>query len=413
MDRDQFRSLLHDALSNIHDYAILEKHPLNDLIPRPDLSVLRAENLKRFIWNGIESLKPDTQQPQIDSLEWRYYLILSGRYIEGASVADMQHRLALGERQERRLHGKACRTLEEVLYDRLFPLDEINKSLQRDRFIQPVEGTKPEIAEESTEKDFSFLVSLEPLHLDMVINETAALILPQLQAHGGDLSIQVPSNLAMVQADRIILRQILLYLFNCILQNWACNDVTILVYPNINKVFLEISSWVKASFVNSEGELRSNKLLTYWLEKLGAQLQVELLTDAETNFSDPESSFQIRYALELPVVNQEKILVVDDHEPAIRIIKRLFKPNKYPGGWRQRPNRNHLNCSHAASKSSAAGCDDARNGWLGNSPKAEVRPRYPSNTCNYIFCLGTAEFSFLIGCEWFSQKANQPGGIDE
>ena len=324
MDRDQFRSQLHVALSNIHDYAILEKLSLNDLIPRPDLSVLRAENLKRFIWNGIESLKPSTQHPQLDSLEWRYYLILSGRYIEGVAVTEIQQRLALGERQERRLHGKACRALEEILYDRLFPVDEINKSLQRDRSIQPVEGTKPEIAEESPEKDFSFMVSLEPLHLDMVINETASLILPQLQAHGGDLSIQVPSNLAMVQADRIILRQILLYLFNCILQNWACNDVKILGYPNTNKVFLEISSWVKSSFVNSKGELRSNKLLTYWLEKLGAQLQVDLLAESETNFSDPELSFQIRYALELPVANQEKILVVDDHEPAIRIIQRYL-----------------------------------------------------------------------------------------
>jgi hypothetical protein len=59
-------------------------------------------------------------QQNVEALEWRYYLILHGRYVEGESIAELQKRLALGERQERRLHGRALSALENTLWDRFF-----------------------------------------------------------------------------------------------------------------------------------------------------------------------------------------------------------------------------------------------------------------------------------------------------
>ena len=325
MNRDHFRSILRDALNNIHDYLILEKNPLNDLVPRPALSVRRAENLRQFIWDGIESLKPKTQSLQVDSLEWRYYLVLSGRYIEGASIVDMQKRLALGERQERRLHGRAFSALENILWDRLFSgSEESEKTGQEGSALAASEGALSSIATNDTEEDMYFPVSLEPLHLGKVVNETKTLFLPQLEARGGDLSVQVPANLPMVQADRIILRQILLLLFNRILHNWAGDEIFINAHSNHSMVLLEINSLVEPSLVHSEDDLLTNKLLVYWLERLSANLHFELFEDPEPFFQEPETSLQIRYVLELPMAKQGKILVVDDHEAAIRIIQRYL-----------------------------------------------------------------------------------------
>ncbi|MDO8971500.1 MAG: hypothetical protein Q7U74_12475, partial [Saprospiraceae bacterium] len=204
MNRDHFRALLRSALINMYDYVELEKNPLNDLIPRTDSNIRRADHLKRFIEIGIESLKPKTQPPQIDSLEWRYYRVLSGRYIEGASVSDMQQRLALGERQERRLHGRACMALEEVLWFRIFPGRDPGTPRQgKDGLLPDGEGL-PQVPEENPADDLSFQISLEPLNLSTVIHETVTLFLPQLQALGGDLLVQVPASLPRVRADRII-----------------------------------------------------------------------------------------------------------------------------------------------------------------------------------------------------------------
>lgn len=331
MDRDQFRSLLRDALINIHDYVVLEKNPLNDLIPRPDPSVRRAENLRRFIWDGIELLKPKTSRTSDNSFDWRYYLVLSGRYIDGASVLEMQKRLALGERQERRLHGRASSALEDVLWGRLFPDSASGEHLQQGGEVTAVEKAQAPVHAGDHEEDLSFPVSIEPLHLGKVINETTALFLPQLQARGGELSVHVPANLPMVQADRIILRQILLHLFNRILQSWAGDEVFIYARRNHQMVVVEIVSLVEPSKDYSEEDLRSNKLVTYWLERLSAHLFVDPFEETEdvpsriqANFPELETPLQIRYMLELPLANQAKILVVDDHEPAIRIIQRYL-----------------------------------------------------------------------------------------
>jgi CheY-like chemotaxis protein len=329
MDRDQFRSLLHDALLNIHDYVALEKHPLTGLIPRPDPSVRRAENMRRFIWNGIEALKPGPQDPQIEALEWRYYLILSGRYIEGASVADMQKRLSLGERQERRLHGRAIDALEEVLWDRLMQKPHSGGPHQQEAGPEDEAPNSLDIAEETgaeptTEEDVFFPVSLEPLQLRTIVDETTTLFMPRLQNKGGQLSVQVSANLPMIQTDRIILRQILLHLLNHILQIWSGASIFLHARANHRGMVFEILSLVDPDMAPTEAELRSNKLLAYWLDRLSVRLSVQPLEAPDAYFPECGTSLPVRFILELPLANQAKILVVDDHEPAIRIIQRYL-----------------------------------------------------------------------------------------
>ncbi len=326
MDRDQFRFLLRDALANIHDYVALEKHPLNELVPRSDPSVRRVENFRRYIWDGIEALKPRTPQ-QVDSLEWRYYRILSGRYIEGASVLEMQMRLALGERQERRLHGRAVSVLADVLWNRLYasrkPGSEPSPGSSAISLLPPLEKPPvPAAAGEGQEEDFSFPVTLEPLHLVRILNDTIALFLPQLQARGGDLSIQSPANLPMVQADRIILRQILLHVFNRILQSWAGEEVFIHTSPGLEGVLLEILSQAEPAQAHADKDPLADQLLAYWVERLNARLSVEAIMGPDD--PQPTAPIHLRYILELPAANQATILVVDDHEPAIRIIQRYL-----------------------------------------------------------------------------------------
>lgn len=328
--------MLRDALANIRDFEVLEKHALNEIVPRSNPAVEKADNLRGFIWEGIKSLKPAEESGPVDSLKWRYYSILSGRYMKGLTTAEMQKNLALGERQERRMHNRAVNTLEEVLWDRLFPAKEPEEPRQEmsgfrlsENALNP-KGTQDSAhtagqgeardAAQNAEEVYSFPVTVEPLHLDRIIEETAALFLQQLQVRGGDLSIQLPANLPMIQVDRIILRQILLYLFNQILQCWSGDRVTLTARPNTSMVSLEILAWVDPSRIPTEEILLSNPLLVYWLERLNVRLMVDVL---DQNEPDPgrKPSVQAAFTIQFPMANQAKMLVVDDHEQAIRIIE--------------------------------------------------------------------------------------------
>jgi CheY-like chemotaxis protein len=301
MDRSQFRALLRDLLLDIHDVAALEKHPANEWIPRSDAEISRAENLRRFVRDGIEALKPRDKNVNIEALEWRYYLILYGRYVEGISIPELLKRLALGERQERRLHGRALEALENILGDRL----------------HPGESTPPPAAEAA--EDSSFQVVLEPLHLERVVQEVASLCAPRVEAAGGRLNMHIPATLPLIQADRIILRQILLHLTSRILEHWPAGGISISAAPNTGKVQLEIiidGADPRSTAQQIADDLLSQGPVRYWIERLNAGLAVE------ADEGMPEA--QVRYLLTFPRANQSTILVVDDHEPAIRIVQRYL-----------------------------------------------------------------------------------------
>jgi CheY-like chemotaxis protein len=308
MNRDEFRILLRDLLFDIHDVAALEKHRANDLFPRLAPNLSRAESLRRLVREGIEALRPRGGSENVETLEWRYYLILHGRYVEGESIAELQKRLALGERQERRLHGRALSALENTLWDRFFAA---GKPLS-------VDAAPPGLpASEQGGEDVSYQTVLESLPLERIFQEVALLCRPRIEASGGTLTIELPDTLPQVQADRIILRQIALDLVSRMLQLWSAPIITISAVPNGGKVLVEVQ--VEAGTPISRGDASAEIILfpqgpvRYWIERLRAQLVVEA-----------GEEMPVRFLLSLPQAEYTTILVVDDHEPAIRIIQRFL-----------------------------------------------------------------------------------------
>ncbi len=311
MDRENFNLLLRDVLANIHDLAVLEKHPLNQFLPSEGQPATRAENLRNFIRKGITALRPAEPVVNLEALEWRYYLILHLRYEEGVDIAEIQHDLSLGERQIRRLHSRALSTLENVLWDKL--------SLSDADLWQPSE--KEPIATEPFNTNFPVLI--EPLALDRTVQEIAEMCLPRIHSRGGEMDIHISPDLPMVQVDRVILRQILLDLFNRVLQVWDHGDITIKMEENEEVVLLEVQAYGSSTTFKQNYAKEPEGPLQYWIERLNANLTWDL--DKLPDTSGKEGALlRFRYRLELPRANQATIYVVDDHEPAIRIIKRYL-----------------------------------------------------------------------------------------
>jgi CheY-like chemotaxis protein len=310
MDRDSFRGLVRDGLFSIHDIVALDKSPLVEVIPRAEPALRSSEAVKRFLLEGVEQLKPGS--PPGDTMEWRYYRILAGRYQEGLSMGELERRLALGERQIRRIHSRALTALEDILWERIYPDD-----------IQAAPAGEDDSA---AEEGHDFAVTLEPLPLHRVLEETSGLFRPQILARGGDLVMQIPPEMPAVQADRVLLRQVLLHLFTRILQSWAEGEVYLSAKPTPPTVLVEILAQVAPSYIDSQEDQNSSPMLAFGLRRLNACLTSEELDDLDMSSFEKEPSVQLRYRLELAMADQVKVLVVDDHEPAIRIIRRYLTP---------------------------------------------------------------------------------------
>jgi CheY-like chemotaxis protein len=156
----------------------------------------------------------------------------------------------------------------------------------------------------------------------------AELCIPRIRARGGDLELQFAPDLPLVQSDRVILRQILLDLFNRVLQMWERGNILLAVRPSMEAVVLEVQAWTGAP-AGEKDRVRDGPF-QYWIDRLNAHFSWEVEEESVVSLSAAGTvplgrrAVRTRYILELPRANQAMIYVVDDHEPAIRIIQRYL-----------------------------------------------------------------------------------------
>jgi CheY-like chemotaxis protein len=335
MQQEQFGALLRHLLANLHDYVVLEKHPLNELFPRIDASLSRAEHLRRTVAAAIESLKPQHLRFDVSATEWRYYLILHGRYIEGANLSELQNQLALGDRQERRIHMRALDLLQAVLYEQMAGAAVLRQPIALDPDLAvtaegpfPTPGQDDEQESEADENG-GFQIVLESLNLQRVLDEVIYLCEPRLRACGAQIQLEIPGDLPPVQADRIILRQILLHLVNTVLLSHRGQGeggealsaaITIAARPHAAAICLTIE-WQTQGGRDELPHLAEQAPLRYWLEQLHMYLDSDRVQAISTDHAQPKR----RLILVLPAASQTTLMVVDDHESAIRIIQRFLQ----------------------------------------------------------------------------------------
>lgn len=115
---------LHDVqslLDHLHDPIGLDSHPLaqrlapNGAVQEP---LVRGQQLKALFIELIEGLKP-TCEPALWNGEWRRYLVLHERYVRRRPLRELEEKLALSDRQVRRVHRQALAALAVLIGARL------------------------------------------------------------------------------------------------------------------------------------------------------------------------------------------------------------------------------------------------------------------------------------------------------
>ncbi len=112
MERQTFVSQFKELISRLYDRVAIETHPLAAFFPVPEAaSTRRAEVVQQLILDEIENLRPESKEIRVQSPEWRPYLILQKRYIDGQDPHEIAKALYIGDRQFRRDHSRALQAL--------------------------------------------------------------------------------------------------------------------------------------------------------------------------------------------------------------------------------------------------------------------------------------------------------------
>ncbi len=300
MDFDTFENLVKDALSNMFDYAALEIHPLINAGIRPpsDYKGPRGDYLKSVLLECINSLKPRDIDFDYFSIEWRSYVILSQRYIENVNSPELAKKLLLGERQIRRSQKKAIRAVALILWDRIH--------------------TQKDSLPDETETN-SFVINREVINLNQVVQSVIDLFQNNFERESVVVEFDPSRDSLIVNSDRIILRQIIIRIFNLLLQKTDCRYIRLSIEQQAEDVHLrfdlpdvpfEMEQFL--TFLHSE-----ENQISQWLNELNIQLE---------GMRSPQG-----FHLVVRFIGQEKklILVVDDQEPALKMYERYLSRTNY------------------------------------------------------------------------------------
>jgi len=300
MQFDAFETLIKDALNNLFDFTILETHPLlsNGITIPIDYSGSKGEYLKKILLEAVENLKPADKSYDINTTEWRVYIVLLNRYLEGMNSIDVAKLLSMSERQYRRYQKKAIQSVALLIWN---------------RFILSKSDTVFEKTQESSQSEFN--IFREEIILADIIIGLQSLLATRLSEERVTFKIQKEGIAAIIESDRVILRQILIEIVNTLL-NFKTRQLTFEIHQIGEQIALSIRSTIPIDegqiFEVRENDQENN--IWFWLDKLG--LTLEKINDPITNQTIIRIIFNRN--------EQKKILIIDDQEPAIRLFTRYL-----------------------------------------------------------------------------------------
>lgn len=300
LDTGEFERLVRDALANLFDQAALATHPLAALIGRQSgTPQFRADQLRQALLEAIERLRPaGEKEPRPCSQEWRPYLVLHGRYVDGSSLQHLQSALSLSGRQLRREHSRAVQAAATLLWDSLFPGKATAET-------EPVDETG--LAD-------NFPISPTPLDIMDLVHGVVATLQRRAESEGARLEVVPLEYTPRVLADRVILRQVLFSLLSYVLDLREDGPVSIAVEGWGTRVVLRIQFCLEdPALLTAEEEDGALDRACYWCDRIDACLSRSMDQPGVGELS-----------LSLPGADESLLLVVDDQETALRMFERYL-----------------------------------------------------------------------------------------
>jgi CheY-like chemotaxis protein len=305
MNLKLFLGLIKDVVANLYDKADLETHPLTKYLDLPEgFMGSRGEYLQQLVIESIERMKPEGREFSPQSTEWRPYIILRRRYIEGIPPQLLAVQLSVSERQLRRDHSKALHALSGRLYDRLYPHSLADTSLEDEVDLQ-AQG---------------FDLQRELIDLKEIVVGVVQTLQKRANDEKVGINVHLPDIAMPVMTDRIVLRQILISMLNSAFHLQANQEINLELIVE-NNSFLIATRFVlddEWEWIYSDEKESSLEAALLWAEQINAKLTI---TPHACDQCDGEL---FRLTLSIPRAKRDICLVIDDQEPALRMFQRYL-----------------------------------------------------------------------------------------
>jgi CheY-like chemotaxis protein len=300
----EFIRLVRSALAHLYDHAYLQNHPLVSVL---DLDadadrVTRAQGLRRTLLESIEALRPETRG-QDHAQAARAYAILTYRYVDGLSMAEVTEKLALSRRQAYREHRKGLEAMASLLQNRV-----------QDRSLDTATGRL-----EAAQAEVAHLrqaVQPEFLSLQRVLEEVFDMLAPVAQRRSIQIRMSFPETWPSVVADRVILRQTLMNLLSYALRI-VQTDLAITASYAEEGLLIDICESSTAETVSlpspdREPDEVSLAVTEALLEVQGGHLEIA------------ECEGRWRAQVTLPTSGNKTMLVIDDNTDIVALFQRYL-----------------------------------------------------------------------------------------
>lgn len=293
MEFDDFRKQVKDALEHLYDAAHLETHPLLTYFSdsSPATRTTRAQKLRALLKDSIEQLRPHEDLPS-GSPEWRSYLALRQRYVQGLSLGEIEIELGISLRQLQRELHKGLDALATQLWEH----------------TQAMSATASPVQELENELSQWTLVR-QNCDLRILIDETLATLQPILDANQTECVVDVSTPLPNILVDATLTRQALLQVLR------------LAIHASPNRIGLHAIAQTKSVAVMIDYRGQAIDLADENWRK------ATLLCHQQGGALEQNGVGQI--VLTLPNATQLRILVIDDNAAIQQLFERYLAPQQY------------------------------------------------------------------------------------
>lgn len=300
-----FRKQVKEVLEHLYDTAYLETHPLLNQLAFNETgnSVTRAQKLRSQIKDLIESLRPQTGLP-VGSPEWRSYLALRYRFVQGMQTAQVENELGISIRQLQREFHKGIDAIAALLWE---------QRVRRENESEPVSANGgPEEIEELQQELEQWAFQRRACEVRVLIDDVTWMLRPLFEQHHTALVADLPSDLPKVMIDSTLTRQALSKLIRLVLPG-APKELPLRANLTAQAVELVLEDALGRN-PSGEADWRIASLLC---EQQGGRL------------SQAEQDGKTLLTLSLPHQNQRVVLVIDDNPALHQLFERYLATTRY------------------------------------------------------------------------------------
>ncbi len=302
MVTDEFRKQVKDTLEHLHDTAYLQVHPLVSQIawPATPQPTTHAQRLRDLLKEAIESLRPQSGSPA-EAPEWRSYLALRYRYVQGMSMAETENKLGISLRQlHRELHKG---------------LDAVSALLSEMQGLEGGPAIAPASVQELESELSQWQLDRQVCRVQALVDDTLWMLKPLLEQRAMTLTPDLPADLPPVLVDATLMRQALFKTLRLMAQD-ADAGSPISLQANEHGEWLDIVLHCPSYTLSTAGE--EWQMVQLLVAQQGGSLAADIRPEAGTQVT-----------LSLPRASQTRVLVVDDNQAIHQLFERYLAPHHY------------------------------------------------------------------------------------